>query len=141
MHDLGLNLGAVFVHHLHQRPMGVDRIVGAQMQATGSLGVMIVNSGGAQRDQPDPALGAGGEVVAGALATGSPSGVPYIVSMGDMTTRLRTVMAPIRPGASRCGKRSLRTTRLERVGLPVGVGVADDAANVAALQHVLCSRR
>ncbi|GFG81641.1 hypothetical protein MPRG_49170 [Mycobacterium paragordonae] len=35
---------------------------------------------------------------------GNPSGVPYIVSIGDMTTRLRTVMAPIRPGANRCGK-------------------------------------
>jgi hypothetical protein len=31
------------------------------MQATGSLGVMMVNSGGAQRDQSDAPLGAGGE--------------------------------------------------------------------------------
>jgi hypothetical protein len=33
---------------------------------------------------------------------GRPSGVPYIVSMGDITMRFRTAMAPIRPGASRC---------------------------------------
>jgi hypothetical protein len=55
------------VHHLHQRPVRIDRGVGGQMQTTGSLGVLIVDSGGAQRDQADPAFGAGGEIVAGAL--------------------------------------------------------------------------
>ena len=74
VHDLGLDLGAVFMHHLHQRPVRVDRVVGGQMQATGSLGVMVVDSGGAQRDQADAALGAGGEVVAGALLTAARPG-------------------------------------------------------------------
>ena len=36
-------------------------------------------------------------------ADGSPSGVPYIVSIGDITSRLRIAIAPIRPGRSRCG--------------------------------------
>jgi hypothetical protein len=35
-----------------------------------------------------------------ARSDGSPSGVPYIVSIGDITSRLRTVTAPIRPGCS-----------------------------------------
>ncbi|CNI89060.1 Uncharacterised protein [Mycobacterium tuberculosis] len=30
--------------------------------------------------------------------------MPYIVSIGDMTSRLRSVMAPMRPGANRCEK-------------------------------------
>ena len=67
MHDLWLDLGAVLVHHLHERPMRVDRLVGGQMQPAGSLRVLVVDPGGAQRDQADPTLGAGGEVVAGAL--------------------------------------------------------------------------
>jgi hypothetical protein len=37
-------------------------------------------------------------------ADGSPSGVPYIVSIGDITSLLRTVIPPIRPGRNRCGK-------------------------------------
>ena len=50
----------------YQRTMRVDRVVGGQMKATGCLGVMIVDSGGAQRDQAGAALRAGSEVVAGA---------------------------------------------------------------------------
>lgn len=32
---------------------------------------------------------------------GWPSAVPYIVSIGDMTIRLRSSIEPIRPGANR----------------------------------------
>ena len=67
MHDLGLDLGAVFVHDLHQRPVRVDRVVARQMQPPGGLGVTMIDSGGAQRDQADATLGSGGEVIAGAL--------------------------------------------------------------------------
>src|ERR1700721_2684977 len=67
VHDLGLDLGAVFVSRLDQRPVRLDRFVGGQVQAAGRLGVLVVAPGGAQRDQADPAPGAGGEVVAGAL--------------------------------------------------------------------------
>jgi len=33
--------------YFHQRPMRIHRVVSGQMQATGSLGVMVVDSGGA----------------------------------------------------------------------------------------------
>ena len=67
VHDLGLDLRAVFVHDLHQCAMGIDRVVGGQVQTAGSLRVLIVDTGGAQRDQPDTALSAGGEVVPSAF--------------------------------------------------------------------------
>ena len=67
VHDLRLDLGAVFVYRLHQRPVRIYRVVGGQVQTTGGLGVTMVDSGGAQRDQADTTLGAGREVVAGAL--------------------------------------------------------------------------
>jgi hypothetical protein len=34
---------------------------------------------------------------------GRPSGVPYIVSIGDITSRLRSDIAPILPGADGFG--------------------------------------
>ena len=67
VHDLRLDLGAVLVHHLDQRAVGVDGRVGAQVQSARRLGVVMVDPGGAHGDQADAALGAGGEVVAGAL--------------------------------------------------------------------------
>ena len=67
MHDLRLNLGPVFVHRLDQRSMGVDRVVGAQVQSAGCLGVVMVDTRCADGDQADAALGPGGEIVAGLL--------------------------------------------------------------------------
>ena len=67
VHDLRLDLGAVLVHRVDQCAVGVDGRVGAEVQSARSLGVVVVDPGGAHGDQPDAALGAGGEVVAGAL--------------------------------------------------------------------------
>jgi hypothetical protein len=47
MHDLGLYLGAVLVHQLHQGAVRINDFVGGQMQTAGKLGVKMVDSGGA----------------------------------------------------------------------------------------------
>ncbi len=67
MHDLRLDLGAVLVHRVDQRAVGVDGIVGAEVQPAGRLGMVVVDSGGAHGDQADAALGPCGEVVDGPL--------------------------------------------------------------------------
>lgn len=39
VHDLRLDLGAVLVHDLDERAVGVDRLVGAPVQPAGRLGM------------------------------------------------------------------------------------------------------
>ncbi len=103
VHDLRLDLGAVLVHRVDQLAVRRDGLVGAEVQAAGGLRVVVVDAGRPDGHQADATGGAGREVGDGALRR-QPSGVPYIVSIGDITIRLRRLIEPIRPGRSRCSK-------------------------------------